>query len=91
MNYEQAKQHKANLETINDKASEALQAFDKLGKSAMGLTPDHVKAMPEWQKAKREFDVSFANLRAFNGQFAKVFRKEIQAQRRAKYAELTKG
>lgn len=88
MNYQEAKAYKTNLEAINDAASDALQAFDKLGKSSMGMTPDHVKAMPEYQAAKLAYAVSFNNLRNFNGQFMKVFKKEIQADRKAKYAEM---
>ncbi|MNO09060.1 hypothetical protein D3C81_2320260 [compost metagenome] len=48
----------------------------------MGLTPDHVKAMPEWQAAKRAYDVSFAELRAFNGWFNKTFKAEIKKEPR---------
>lgn len=91
MNYQEAKAYKANLEAINDAASEALQAFDKLGKSSMGMTPEHVKAMPEYQAAKKAYDISFNNLRNFNGQFMKVFKKEVQADRKAKYAAMTKA
>lgn len=86
MNYEDAKAYKATLEAINNAASDALKAFDSFGKSAMGMTPDHVKAMPEWQEAKKAFDVSFQRLRNFNGQFTKVFKKEIAAERKAKLA-----
>jgi hypothetical protein len=85
MNYLDAKTYKESLYAKNDKASEELQAFDKLGKSAMGLTPDHVKAMPEWQAAKHTYDVSFAELRAFNGWFMKTFKKEIKEEQRNKY------
>ena len=48
-----AKQSKKALETALDVADKALKAFDSYGKSEMGMTPDHVKAMPEWQKAKK--------------------------------------
>lgn len=95
MNYQEAKVYKANLEAINDAASKALQAFDSLGKSEMGMTPDHVKAMPEYQATKKAYDISFNNLRNFNGQFMKVFmkvfKKEVQADRKAKYAAMTKA
>lgn len=86
MNYEEAKAYKATLEAINNAASDALKAFDSYGKSSMGMTPDHVKAMPEYQEAKKAFDVSFQRLRNFNGQFTKVFKKEIAAERKAKLA-----
>ena len=82
MNYLDAKTYKEALYAKNDKASEELQAFDKLGKSEMGMTPDHVKAMPEWKAAKRAYDVSFAELRAFNGWFNKTFKAEIKKEPR---------
>lgn len=85
MNYLDAKTYKEALYAKNDKASEALQAFDKLGKSEMGMTPDHVKAMPEWKAAKRAYDVSFAELRAFNGWFMKTSKKEVKEEQRNKY------
>lgn len=82
MNYLDAKTYKEALYTKNTKASEALKEFDQYGKSSMGMTPDHVKSMPEWQAAKREFDTSFADLRNFNQWFAKTFKKEIKAEPR---------
>lgn len=82
MNYLDAKTYKQALYTKNTKASEALKEFDKYGKSSIGMTPDHVKAMPEWQAAKRDFDLSFAELRNFNGWFAKTFKKEIRKEPR---------
>lgn len=85
MNYLDAKIYKEALYAKNDKASEELQAFDKLGKSEVGMTPGHVKAMPEWKAAKRAYDVSFAELRAFNGWFMKTFKKEVKEEQRNKY------
>lgn len=80
-----AKQSKAMLESALDDADKALKAFDQYGKSEMGLTPDFVRAMPEWQQAKKEFDKAFAELRAFNGWYVKTFKKEIAADRKNKY------
>lgn len=79
------KQSKIVLENALDVADEALKAFDSYGKSAFGLTPDHVKAMPEWQQAKREFDKAFAELRNFNGWYMKTFKKEIKEEHKNKY------
>ena len=82
MTYEIAKQSKAALYVKLDAAEKALKAFDSFGKSSMGMTPDHVKAMPEWQAAKREFDRVFAEVRNFNGWFVKTFKKEIRKEPR---------
>ncbi len=44
-------------------ASKAMQQFPR---GPMGLTPDAVKATPEWRAAKQRLDRAFARLRAFN-------------------------
>ena len=85
--YHIAKQSKVVLEKALDEAGKDLKAFDSFGKTPMGLTPDHVKAMPEWKQAKASFDKVFAELRTFNGWFMKTFKKEIQAERKNKYKQ----
>ena len=54
---------KDELWDVYKRAGAALKAFPK---GRFGLTPDAVKASPEWQAAKRNLDQAFANLRAFN-------------------------
>ena len=76
--FDVAKQSKIMLESALDDADKALKAFDSYGKTEMGLTPDFVRAMPEWQQAKKEFDKAFAELRAFNGWYMKTFKKKLQ-------------
>lgn len=83
--FETAKQSKIVLENALDVADKNLKAFDQYGKSAMGLTPDSVKAMPEWQEAKKAFDKAFTELRNYNGWFMKTFKKEIKEERKNKY------
>lgn len=73
MNLEEANAHKKELEKINRKHSEALQQFKT---NSMGLVPDHIRATPEYQQAKQDFDRSFAELRNFNAWFVKEFRKK---------------
>lgn len=43
--------------------SAALNAFPK---GAMGLTPDEVKASPEFRLAKSQYEAAFQKLRRFN-------------------------
>lgn len=85
MTYEEAKTYQQKLEDENKVASIKLREFDKLGKTNLGLTPDHVKALPEWQIAKKESKRAFAELRNFNGWFVKVFKREYAAERRKRY------
>ncbi len=44
-------------------ASKAMKAFPR---GPLGLTPNTVKASPEWKAAKRSSDAAFAALRRFN-------------------------
>lgn len=87
MTFQEAKSHGLQLEALLDFASKRLKSFDSYGKTEMGLTPDHVKAMPEWQQAKKEFDLALAQLRNFNGWYVKAFKKEIAAERKEKYKQ----
>jgi hypothetical protein len=60
------------------------------GPGQMGLTPDHVKAMPEFQSLKRNADASFAALRNFNVTYTKQYKRELIAEREARRASQRK-
>ena len=79
-----AKQAQMALESQLRDVSAFLSTFPK---SAMGLTPDSVKATPEWSAAKRDMDILFANLRAFNAVFCKRFARELRDERDARYSQ----
>jgi hypothetical protein len=81
MTYEEAKAHAKKLEEKNKVDVDKLKAFDKY-KDAMGVTPDHIRALPEWKIAKEAFARSFDELRNFNGWFVKTFKKEYAIERR---------
>jgi hypothetical protein len=57
-------------EEMRDSLEAELRRFSGILKSfpkgPMNLTPDPVKATPEWKAAKAATDKAFANLRAFN-------------------------
>lgn len=76
--FEEAKAAVARLDAGVTRTGSTLDAFPK---GPMGLTPDAVRATPEWKKAKQEFDAAFADLRKFNAMFAKIFAKELRAER----------
>lgn len=59
----------------------ALSAGQKTG--LLALTPDHIKATPEWQSAKKETDKAFAALRDFNTTHGKLLSKLGTAERLA--------
>jgi len=59
----------------------ALAAFPT---GPMGLTPDAVRATPEWKAAYAANESAMTALRDFNGPYTKKFKKEIIAARDAK-------
>jgi hypothetical protein len=68
----------------------ALNAFTSLHpKGPIGLTPDHVRAMPEFVKLKSEYERAAAASRAFNAIYVKKFAKEIRAARSERLREMT--
>ena len=84
--FEEAKTEQALLEAESDAAGAALKVFPK---GPMGLTPDVVRATPEYRAAKARSDKAFQRLRDFNGVFTKRFAKELRAERDARYADRT--
>jgi hypothetical protein len=78
MTFEEAKLTKALMENDVAETNAALALFPR---SAMGLTPDDVKASPEFRAAKVAFEKSFGKLRAFNGVITKKFAKEMRQER----------
>ncbi|MES2180679.1 MAG: hypothetical protein V4493_01090 [Pseudomonadota bacterium] len=86
MNYAEAKKIADDLWAASSVSSKAIEAFPK---GPMGLTPDDVRATPEWKAAKALADHDFAKLRAWNGFYVKAFKKEIQAARNAKYSSIS--
>ena len=63
------------------KSIAASDELNKFPKGEMGLIPDSVKSDPAWQKAKKEFDSSFAELRHYNSLITKNYKKEHKAAR----------
>lgn len=79
--FEEAKEMSVVLNNRVDATGEVLRQFPK---GPMGLTPDAVRAMPEWQAAKRAFDLAFSHLRSFNAIYVKKFKNELAAERAQK-------
>lgn len=79
LTFEQATTYRDALEADLKKCNSALKAYPK---GAFNLTPDVVKATPEWKAQKAAADLAFAKLRAFNPQYVKVFKKELAEARK---------
>lgn len=81
MTYAEAKKLKETAEEESRAASTAERAFPRL---ANGLTPDAVRATPEYKAAAARNALAFARLRAVNEWFVKTFKKEYAADRAAR-------
>lgn len=82
--FEQAKAERDEIERESDEADAVLKTFPR---GPMGLTPDSVRATPEWKAAKARSERAFARLRAFNTVFVRRFAKEIRAEQAARTRE----
>lgn len=71
------------LERATAQTSAALQEFPR---GPLGLTPDDIKASPEWQTAHRNFEVAFQAQRQFNSTYTKTFADELRHERNARRA-----
>lgn len=80
--FETAKAIRDGLDGEVARTGARLELFPKNG--PMGLTPDHVKASPEFRAAKAAFDRAFANLRNFNKTYTVQFAGELRAERAAR-------
>lgn len=80
--FAQAKAHADFLDAEYTRLSRILASVPGVGTGPMGLTPDSVRARPDYQEAKREADKAFADLREYNAWFVKQFKKEYRAWRR---------
>ncbi len=85
MNFQEAKASRDNLEKICKDFSDYLNTFPRMEN---GLHSDEVKALPEFQRAKKEHAIVFQALRKFNAEFVKVFKKEIREERRSKHDKI---
>lgn len=79
--YETAKVIRDARQASLDAASNEMKKFDHL-RLPNGLTPDAVKALPEYQCAKIASEFAFAGLREINGYINKHFKKERKAERK---------
>jgi hypothetical protein len=73
-------------ETLNRAVNETSAKLQEFPRGPLGLTPDDVKASPEWQTAHRNFDIAFQALRKFNSTYTKTFAEELRHDRNAQRA-----
>lgn len=92
MTFAVAKAAQAAIEDEWNRAGAALRAIPGVGTGPMGLTPDTVRALPEYRAVKLAYDSAFARLRAFNGAFVKAYGRELREERNARRSsKVTEG
>lgn len=72
----------AEHDAIEAECEAANQHWKSVGgtqKGPMGLTPDHIKATPEWSAAHTAYDKALRKLQRFNRGFLKQYKREWQA------------
>jgi hypothetical protein len=79
--FKAARQKQDQLEAESKRTGKIMDSFPK---GPMNLTPDHVRATPEWQAAKSAADRAFQAFRNFNGMMVKAFPNELKAERLAR-------
>jgi hypothetical protein len=60
-----------------------LKAVEGGGETRPGLVPLHVRQSPEYQKAKREYDVAFKHMQDTNTWFLTDYKQEYEAELKA--------
>ena len=78
-----ALQHQDELQGRVCIASRALQLFPR---GPLGLTPDEVKTTEEWKLAYRAYQAAANDLREFNAQFTKIYKRELSQIRKERQA-----
>ena len=79
--FEEMVKVKNELESAAQSASETLQSFPR---GAMGLTPDNVKATPEWKQAHNAYQLAADKVRGFNRRFIASYGKQWREYLHAK-------
>jgi hypothetical protein len=100
MTYQEAKEHCAALEAAhnaacNDRAAIESTLAAEMGIEARGgalnLLVEPIRLHPSYRAAKANQDAAFKRLQEFNRAFVKAYKKEIQAERRARFASLERA
>ena len=75
------------LESDASKWSDKLRALKGSASVPMGLTPDHIKASPEFQEARKCYAIFHNGIRKLNGLVPKSYLKRRASERRSLKAQ----
>jgi hypothetical protein len=80
----QFKAARARQDQLEAESQRTGRVMDSFPKGTMNMTPDHVRATPEWKAAKAASDQAFQAYRNFNATMLKAFPNELKAERLAR-------
>ena len=84
-----AARHAADLvNAATAEASRRLAAVPGVGSGPMGLTPDAVKASPEYRQARAYYQAAHEHARRINAWLQRHYRAETRADARARRANM---
>jgi hypothetical protein len=78
--YKAASDNRAAIET------ELSESLGIAARGAMNLIAEPIRLHPAYRAAKAAQETAFQRLREYNAAYVKAYKKEIQAERRARYA-----
>jgi hypothetical protein len=85
MTYQEATRIRDTLWAMYRETGKVMSSYPRLPN---GLTPDAIKATPEWRMNKDAFDLATVNLQQFNKTFVKRYARELREERNEKFAAL---
>lgn len=95
LSFDDARKLRKELENQYAQLSKKLKEFPGYGSGKMGLTPDHVRTLPEYQKLDKELATTFKKIRDINSFITKNYKKEMKELKkkidRRREEDLAKG
>lgn len=77
--------YKTNRDNLLKWMSDISNELNAYPKNEMGMTIQSIRDSQEYKSKKALYNKVFSELRALNGTYIKVYKKELAAERKAKY------
>lgn len=81
LTFEQYKAQRDQYQKWIDEIGAELRAYPK---NEMGMTIESIRMSPAYKEKKNLFNRVFSNLRALNGKYIKLYKKELADERKLK-------
>lgn len=84
LTFEQYKAQRDQYQKWIDEIGAELRAYPK---NEMGMTIESIRMSPAYKEKKNLFNRVFSNLRALNGEYIKVYKKELADERKQRWVK----